>query len=113
MAKNDYEFTHCLRYDEKKIKVNLCFLTQEYAVIAARYIVDLMVHESKGTKEELDPSKFKLHYRPMKSGVSNVRTKPTPQVPPAQPAPTAPPVEAPPVEAPPAKAKRSPRKAKA
>lgn len=74
MARTDYEFTHCIEYNGE-VKVNLCFKSTEYAAQAARYIVDLMVHESQGTKEELDPSKFKLHYRPMKSGRSKLVRK--------------------------------------
>jgi hypothetical protein len=73
MANNSYEFTYCIRYEEK-VKFNLPFKTREYAALAARYLVDLAVHESQGTEEVLDPSKFKLHYRPMKSTPSRVRT---------------------------------------
>lgn len=105
MAKNDYEFTYCIRYNEERIVSNLPFRTKEYAVQAARYIVDLMVHEAAGTDKPYDPARFKLHYRPMKSASSRVRTikrggPPHPveafapvEAPPTQPAPTAPPAE--------------------
>lgn len=113
MAKNDYEFTYCIRYNEEKIVSNLPFKTKEYAAMAARYIVDLMVHEAAGTDKPYDPARFKLHYRPMKSGVSNVRIKPMPHVPSTQPATTAPPVEAPAVEEAKAPKAKRVRKAKA
>lgn len=108
MAKNNYEFTYCIRYNEEKIVANLPFKTKECAALAARYIVDLMVHETAGTDKPYDPARFKLHYFPMKSGVSNVRTKP--QAPPTQPAPTAPPAEE---HKAPAKARARAKKAKA
>lgn len=112
MAKNDYEFTYCIRYEEK-IVANLFFRTKEYAAQAARYIVDLMVHEVADTDKPYDPSKFKLQYRPMKSTPSRIRIikRGGPPHPVEAFAHVAPPVEVP-VETP-AKAKTRTKKAKA
>jgi len=125
MSRKALDFTHNVEYmDPKKgetIKVNLCFQTDEYAAMAARYLVDLMVHEAAGTDKPLDPALFKLRKAPYKSTPSRVRVikrggPPHPveafapvEVPSTQPAPTAPPVEEPKA---PAKAKAR-KKAKA
>lgn len=121
MSRKALHFTHNIEYLDPKlgetIKSNICFRTKEYAAMAARYLVDLMIHEAAGSEDPYDPTLFKLHKAPYKSTPSRVRTikRGGPPHPVEAFAPVTPPVEAPLAEEPkaPSKAKTRTKKVKA